>query len=98
MRLKDDVRVRGISPEAIVALIVIQELYAARGYECMVTSITDGDHMSGSHHHTGNAIDFRTVHVSRSGVEIIADEARVRLPGYDIVIEGDHLHVEYDPK
>jgi hypothetical protein len=64
---------------------------------CVITSITDGQHKPGSLHHTGRAIDLR-LPVNTAMIGPIVATLRSRLPGYDVVPESDHVHVEYDPK
>lgn len=67
-------------------------------------TITEGyateGHMAGSRHYSGDALDLRIWESNAAGVTVtIADELRYFLgPDYDVVIESDHIHVEYDPK
>ena len=51
-------------------------------------------------HFTGNAVDLRKRDIPDSQVQFIFDMLRSRLDwlGFDLVLEGDHYHVEYDPK
>lgn len=63
-----------------------------------VTSQNDSLHMKGSKHYEDCAVDFRTNDMSKADVQRWAVAVRGRLgAGYDVVIEADHLHVEYDP-
>lgn len=63
-----------------------------------VTAIRDGNHGDGSLHDNGNAEDYR--YPESIGTRAVLKEyLRKELgPDYDIIIHGDHLHVEYDPK
>lgn len=63
-----------------------------------ITSIADGKHKIDSKHYDkpySNAIDYRIWNVLNSLVREIKKELG---PDYDVVLEKDHLHVEYDPK
>jgi len=69
------------------------------GKEPIITSANDGQHMVGSFHFVGKAIDLRTRNLSNSEARVILRELKLRLgTGYDIILESDHLHLEYDPK
>ena len=63
----------------------------------VVTSANDSQHMVGSLHYKDRALDFRTSDLAPRQVEQWADEIRKRLgPGFDVIIERDHLHVEHN--
>lgn len=68
------------------------------GLEMVVTSCIDGAHMSKSLHYQGKAFDMRTRIYTKGQVEAIVDELFVRLgDDYDVIDEGDHIHIEHDP-
>lgn len=96
--IKPGVRIAGLSNEALLAIMVARDVYAWYGQQerCVITSITDGDHKAGSLHHTGRAIDLRlpAAHTVGDVVQVLTDRLGV---SYDIVLEKDHIHVEYDP-
>lgn len=95
MRIKPGVRVRGLKPEAVIALMVAKGVYESHGYEAVLTSGTDGKHSSGSFHYTGEAIDLR---LPPADHELIRDELAERLgESFDVILEADHIHVEHDP-
>lgn len=97
--IKAGVNVTGIKPEIVLAVIMAQAIYARHGAGLVITSALDGKHSRGSLHYSGNAIDLRTRHVSRDDAETIADELRAALGAqYDVVLEKDHIHVEFQPK
>lgn len=99
MRFKSGVKVGGLQPEILTALAVADGVYREHGAEFVVTSVMDGRHGPGSKHYEGFGFDSRTRHVARPVAERIADEVRRRLTDeYDVVLESDHLHVEFDPK
>jgi hypothetical protein len=62
-----------------------------------VNAIEDGTHMAGSLHGFGLAIDLDTVGDKRADLKLLHEWLRRRLhPQYDVVLEGDHVHVEWD--
>lgn len=67
--------------------------------EIVVTSILDGVHSTRSLHYKGLAFDMRIHIYSQSVVKSIMEELEYLLgKNYDVVLEKDHIHVEYDPK
>jgi len=70
----------------------------ATGKEIVVTSMLDGKHMTGSLHYQGNAFDIRTsIYPTKERVLVIS-YLRMFDDTLDIVDEGDHIHIEIDPK
>lgn len=87
-------RVAGLRVEALLAWMVAGSVYANHGEGCRLTAGLDSKHMPGSLHYTGLAIDLGPP-VAK---EIVA-ELRVALgDDYDVVEEGDHIHIEFQPK
>ena len=76
------------------------EVYEAYNAECVCTSYMDGKHGPSSFHYEGLAIDLRiwpfpTVELQ----EEVVRELQVRLGNdYDVVLEPNHIHVEFDPR
>ena len=94
--IKPGVRVAGMSNEILLGVVIAHQLFYERGAGCTITSCTDGDHKPGSLHHTGRAVDLR---LPTLGVEQIVQQLKNRLGDeYDVVLEKDHIHLEYDPK
>ena len=97
MRLKPGVRVLGIKPELLLAIMVTERIFHPD--ELVITSVTDGSHMRGSEHYTGMAFDARTRHITEARAKEIAHSIGAALGAdYDVILEIDHLHVEFDPK
>lgn len=97
--IKHGVDVRGLQPEMLLAIQESREIYRAFGVAFVITSVKDGQHMPGSLHFTGQAVDVRTRHLHTDSRALVA-EAINRALGtqYDVVLESDHIHIEFDPK
>jgi len=98
--LKEGVTVRGICAEMVFGHTVVSSIFTAHGLDVVVTSGTDGVHGRASRHWSGSALDYRTRHITATGLkERIAGEASAALGlDFDVVLESDHLHIEFDPK
>lgn len=101
MLLKDGVNLSGISYPMLLALAEAEFLWLTRGSRpegVTITSANDGVHMENSLHFSGNAVDLRSRYFSEAGKRDIASNLQVILgEDYDVVVETDHIHVEYDP-
>ena len=100
LTVKKGVSLRKVAPQMVLAAVVVDGIYTRFGVEeCCITSGDDGQHGANSLHPEGKALDFRTRTIPESyrhGVRACTDAA---LGGdYDVVLESDHMHVEYDPK
>jgi hypothetical protein len=94
--IKPGVRVEGLRPEIMLAVISANEWFGGR--RMTITSGTEGRHGERSKHYIGQAVDIRTKDLT-SGEEWELREWLSNLgEDYDIVQESDHLHVEFDPK
>ncbi|MFA7288303.1 MAG: hypothetical protein WC055_05425 [Melioribacteraceae bacterium] len=100
MELKETTKLNGIRAEILVGLIVAEGVYEDFGYGMVVTSVTDSKHSAGSLHYAGCAIDLRTRDIKDKAMIIkITETIRKRLTkDYDVVLEKDHIHIEYQPK
>lgn len=66
--------------------------------DAVITSGRDGVHSQTSLHYEGKALDLRTRDLDADEVERYRWELASKLGAdYDIVVEGSHIHVEYDP-
>ena len=98
MKIKHGVDLRGIKPEAVVAMMICEPIISKHA-EFVVTSVCDGKHMQGSKHYEGLAMDIRTREIPEAMLKPCLDEMKEALgPQYDAILEGDHFHVEHDPK
>ena len=68
-----------------------------KDYVMTITSARDGKHMLNSLHYKGCAIDIRCrdmknpLMVSKGLNDILGRD-------FDVIFEGDHIHIEYDKK
>lgn len=99
MKIKPGVDARGIKPETVLAMILCEPVVKSHGVEFVVTSICDGKHLPRSKHYEGHAIDVRTRDMAPERIRPCVQELQIALGSqYDVVLEGDHIHVEFDPK
>lgn len=108
MKLKEGAKLDGVKWQMFYASIIVEGILNSDGYECVITSGTDGKHghglsapgkADGTLHDDGLALDFRNRTIPVPEREPIRkDIAKALGPDYDVVLEKDHFHVEYDPK
>lgn len=88
-----------LSPQIVFALMVADSIYRKYGQELVVTSLNDSKHSFKSLHYDGHAADLRTHYFTGADRIRVSDELRDALhDDYDVVLEKDHIHLEYDPK
>jgi len=64
----------------------------------VITSAHDGTHSEGSLHDDGLAVDLRVWGFSEAEAKRTTAEIQDRLgERWDVIYEGTHIHVEYDP-
>lgn len=99
MTLKDGVRIIGVKPEIVLAMMVADGVYKSLGYELTITSVVEGKHSRGSIHYQGMAFDCRISNLSPAAPIMVRDAIKKAL-GYDfdVVLESDHIHCEWQPK
>lgn len=101
MRLKKGVSARGLTPQIALALMVADEVYREEGVECVITSLNDGKHSRTSLHYCGQGADLRTRNLpNQAAKERVQFKIAERLGSddYDVILESDHIHVEWQPK
>lgn len=100
MRLKDDtVKLEGAQWQVFHAAIITENVLKSFGAELVITSVNDGKHKTNSLHYKGLAFDCRSRDLAPQFQAHARDELKKRLgKDYDVVLEKDHFHIEYDPK
>jgi len=96
MLIKAGVDISRLKREIRRALQTTFDLLDEQLFSFIVTSTYEGDHGAGSLHYGNDAFDFRLT-FSEPGSFVRELKKRLR-PGFDIVVEEDHIHIEYDPK
>lgn len=102
--IKDGVKINGVKPEIVLALLVIQPIFRRFGYDMVITEVTGAKHSRGSLHYVGLAADLRSKHLSNEHKNLILIQAQAALgPEFDIILEArnqdnEHYHLEYQPK
>lgn len=99
MKLKKGVKINGIKPEMVTALIVADNVWQDFGEELVVTSCTDSIHSLASLHYVGYAVDLRIKYFDKDEKIEIAQALRDALTDeFDVVLESTHIHLEFQPK
>jgi hypothetical protein len=98
MKVKEGVLLFGLHLEMRNAIITADKTYKEHGYEMEITSTTDGIHSPGSLHPYGYAIDIGIKVLTSEQLIIILKqlEGLLNADGYDVILEKDHIHIEYD--
>ncbi len=99
MKIKSGVSLAELQPQMAIAVLVVESVYQAMGTEAVITSGSDGQHMTGSLHYKGLALDFRISNLSVTSRAKLATSQITAALGeeFDVVLEADHLHIEFDP-
>ena len=99
MRLKPGVRLVGVKPELLVGLMIADAIFSEHKEQLVLTSLVDGAHSPGSLHYPGMAFDVRTAGVPQDTLNRIVARLNEELgEDFDVVLELDHLHIEFQPK
>jgi hypothetical protein len=103
MRIADDVKIppslKGIQPQIVAAFPIIESVFLSFGKESILTSGTEGQHMAGSLHPKGLAADWRIHHVPQAmHAQLIEKLQKALGKEFQVILELDHAHVEFDPK
>lgn len=96
--LKNDVRFASCEMAIMMAALVVRDVCAEYGVDCVVTCGVE-EHTYPSKHVLNAALDFRTNDLSKLNVEGFTTKVKDRLTDkYGVLFEGDHLHVQYPKK
>ena len=96
MLLKLGVSIERLKRPARRALIRVDHVFKKDEGEAVITSTFEGDHSPSSLHYADLAFDVRK---PKKRIEAIKIDIKTILgKDFDVVNEGDHYHIEYDPK
>lgn len=99
VKTKQGVTLEDLQPEILSAIDVAAPLFDVLKVPLVITSATEGRHKVGSKHFSGNAIDLRTRQLAPENQKKITNDLKSALgKDFDVIIEKDHIHVEFDPK
>jgi hypothetical protein len=88
-------------PTSIVEAVSIADKLSKEisGKEITITSILDGVHSKNSLHYSGNAFDLRIWYYTEKQKKALVEKLALALgKDFDVIDEGDHIHVEHDKK
>ena len=96
MLIKAGVDISRLNREIRRSLPKVEAVYDQYIEDFIITSTFEGNHGSGSLHYADDAYD---VGLPSENVKEIFNAIKEDLgASYDVVWEGDHIHIEYDPK
>lgn len=100
MIIKPGVKIAGLSKNMQLALDWAEEVYEKFGHTLIITeALATTGHIKNSKHYTGEAIDIRIWNLGADTYRVYGQLLRgLRDYGFDIILEKDHIHIEYDPK
>lgn len=99
LSLKPGVRISGIRPELLLAIIAAERVFEKAGHDVTVTACVEGKHAANSLHYVGLAVDLRTKDILPADALGIIARIKVALgDDFDVVHEVDHVHIEFQPK
>jgi len=99
IKIKHGVKILGVKPEAVLAVTICDGVMTKYGVECVLTSVTDSKHGRGSFHYLGFAFDLRSRDLtSNERNQVLLDLKDALGPEFDVVLESDHFHIEWNPK
>lgn len=100
LRFENGVCLSDLKPQTIIAIISAWSIFATLGAnDFVITSVNDGEHSPKSLHRFGYAFDCR-IWVLTEAKRVMAAQRIAKALGddFDVVLESDHLHIEYDPQ
>jgi hypothetical protein len=99
LNLKPGVRITGMRTEILLAAVATMRVYEEAGHDFTITACVDGKHTTGSFPYAGAAIDVRTRELAPADVQKILAQIKACLgDDFDVVLEADHIHIEFQPK
>jgi hypothetical protein len=98
--IKPGVDLRGLTPQMAIAYTIACAVYQRHcNTVCTITSASDGKHGVNSLHYKGKALDLRTFNVPTAALPLLVQSLKDALGAqFDVVLEADHVHIEWDVK
>ena len=106
--LKDGVELVGpegqqLHPTLLDALKDVERLFSQYNSRTVITSAWDGKHSTNSLHYAGRAVDLRVWYLKPNVRKTFTASLKRYItrkygPIFDVIFEGDHIHLELDPK
>ena len=89
-------------PTALAMSIIVDVVHSTMrdaGFDCTITGALEGSHSRSSKHYVGLALDFRSRNIPPGEQPKLRDKIAALLgPDFDVILEPDHFHIEYDVK
>jgi len=82
------------------AIFICAKVYNGKNFDLVITSTDEGNHMEGSLHYQGLAIDIRTRRIPLVIIQNLYNEIKLSLEKiseyFQVTLETNHIHIEYD--
>lgn len=88
----------GVMPRILIIAAAAVNAAEGMGVDIVITAGIDGKHMINSKHFTYEALDLRRSNIPAAQLLPYTHRLQARLgSAYQVILEVDHIHVEYDP-
>lgn len=100
IHFKSTVDFRILQPQTVLAIMVADQQLPSPALSTFITSICDDapGRLPTSLHKTGFAIDIRLLATDSLNQAWVANIKRILDHDYDVILEKDHIHIEFQPK
>lgn len=96
MLIKAGVDISRLERNTRRSLNIVNKLFEIAGKELTITSTYDGSHSAGSLHYANQAYKIRVS--LETSVKMVKDIRFSLGSDFDVIDEGDHIQIKYDPK
>ena len=98
IEVKPRVILRGLNKKMLPVFLKAPDIWRKHGKNMVITSGLEGKHCKNSRHFAGMALDLRSLNLDRNARSQVRNELAGALGSeYWILMENDHIHVEYNP-